>query len=384
MSNKKIKVKEARFTLEPDGFSIHTFELSRQLTKREYHAVKDTLYRQSEYDDKGLMYKDRNSGKHICTLYSEYGIRIELAHKSHDDTDSCFVRMLVNPRKLIEPGASYLGILPPVKESVSRVAEAFAELFHGTALESDINAYKLRRMDLCANVRCDNGKLFREMVRALRKLPTPPKYERRFYKHKDKKKTNRYNKHYLRFHCGTHELVIYDKTYQMRENGLAVAYEKLPEGVLRFEIHCEREYLRRIEKESGKPGTRELLWQLIQGSEERLISHFSRCFPDASFVRKEELDAFIKTSRYREVTKEAMLELAKRLQRIQSVDKALKEMKKDGYHTDELLDKFAKLKISPIPLRKNFCAKWMPGPVELLKGISDGSIEVEYIKIKYK
>ena len=384
MSVKKVQNKKARFTLEADGFSIHTFELSRQLTKREYRAVKDALYRQSEYDDKGLIYKDRNSGKHICTRYAKYGIRIELAHNSHDDKDSYFVRILLNPRKLIEPGASYLGILPPVKSSVKNVADAFAELFHGTALESDINAYKLRRVDLCANVRCDNGKLFREMVRALRKLPTPPKYERRFYKHKDKKKANRYNKHYLRFHCGTHELVIYDKTYQMRENGLVVAYENLPEGVLRFEVHCEREYLRKLEKKYGKPDTKELLWQLIQESEERIISHFSRCFSDASFMRKEELDAFIKNSRYREATKEAMLELAKRLQRIQSVDKALEKMKKDGYDTDNLLDKFNKLKISPIPLWQNFCAKRLPGPVELLKGMSDGGVKVEYVKVKYK
>ena len=107
MSRKKVKSKKARFTLEADGFSIHTFELSRQLTKREYHVVKDALYRQSEYDDKGLMYKDRNSGKHICTRYAEYGVRIELEHNSYDNADACFIRMLVNPRKLIDPAMSF-------------------------------------------------------------------------------------------------------------------------------------------------------------------------------------------------------------------------------------------------------------------------------------
>ena len=170
----------------------------------------------------------------------------------------------------------------------------------------------------------------------------------------------------------------------MRENGLVVAYEKLPEGVLRFEVHCEREYLRGLEKKSGEPDTKKLLWQLIQGSEERLISHFSRCFPDTSFAQKEELDAVIKTSRYREATKEAMLELVKSLQRTQSIDKALEKMKNDGYNTDDLLAKFAKLKICPIPLWQNFCAKRLPGPVELLKGMSDGGIAVEYIEVKYK
>ena len=62
-------------------------------------------------------------------------------------------------------------------------------------------------------------------MRVLRKLPTPPKYTREKYKHKDKKKANRYNKHYIRFHCGTHELIIYDKTYQMQDNNLVISYE---------------------------------------------------------------------------------------------------------------------------------------------------------------
>ncbi len=79
-----------------------------------------------------------------------------------------------------------------------------------------------------------------------------------------------------------------------------------------------------------------------------------------------------------------MLELASQFQRTQSVDKALQKMKKQKYDTAGLLDKFTKLGVSPIPLRKNFCAESLPGPVELLKGISDGDITVEYVKTKYK
>lgn len=79
-----------------------------------------------------------------------------------------------------------------------------------------------------------------------------------------------------------------------------------------------------------------------------------------------------------------MRELVKRLQRIQSVDKALDKMQKAGYDTDGLLDRFAKLGVSPIPLWKNFCAQSLPGPVELLKHISNGKMSVEYLKVKYK
>ena len=59
-------------------------------------------------------------------------------------------------------------------------------------------------------------------------------------------------------------------------------------------------------------------------------------------------------------------------------------MKEAGYNTDNLPDKFDELGIAPIPLWKNFQAKRLPGPVELLKSVSEGGVAVEYMKIKYK
>lgn len=383
MSKKKTQTKKATFTLEPDGFSIHTFELSRRMTHREYHSMKDKLYRKQEQSAKrGWLYRD-DYGNHICTLYAEHGIRsITLEHNQKAET--YFVRIVVNPRKLIEPDCSYIGILPPEESSVHKLKKKFKKLFAGTVFDNDLNSYQLTRLDLCTNIRCDNKKLFRELVRVLRKLPTPPKYERKKYKHKDKKKANRYNKHYLRFHCGTHELVIYDKTYQMRNNDLVVGYENLPEGVLRFEVHCERAYLWEVEKKSGVTTTDALLWLLIQKSEERITSHFARCFSDVRFAQTEELEQLIKQSVFKKESKDVMLQLVTRLQRTQSVDKALEKLEKDGYDTSGVLDRFDKLGVSPIPLRKNFCAKELPGPVELLRGVSGGEITVDYLKVKYK
>ncbi len=218
----------------------------------------------------------------------------------------------------------------------------------------------------------------------LRKLPTPPKYKRKFYKDKDKKKANRYNKHYLRFVRGTHELVIYDKTYQLKENGLVIGYENLPEGVLRFEVHCSRAYIKCIEKKYDTSDTSQTLWTLIQESKDRIIDHFSRCFPDTEFVQMEELERRIKESGFKKENKNMMLELASQLQRVQSVDKAMKKVEKLGYDVSQLLDKFSKLGISPIPLWKNFCAKSLPGPTELLRSVAEGNIKIEYTKVKYK
>ena len=61
----------------------------------------------------------------------------------------------------------------------------------------------------------------------MRKLPTPPKYERYYYKGSDRKAANRYNKHHITFKHESRELVVYDKTYQIVENGLQLDEEKL-------------------------------------------------------------------------------------------------------------------------------------------------------------
>ena len=383
MSKKVIKHKTAKFTLEPDGFSIHTIELSMELTYRDFYEIKDHLYRQQENEKGGWIYPD-DWGNHICTYYKDYGIRITLDHNRSDSVETYYVRMVVNPRKLIDPGASYIGILPPEKSSVKKLEKTFAKVFQDTVFENDINAYQLTRVDLCTNIRCNSNRLFRELVRVLRKVPDSPKYERRFYKHKDKKKANRYNKHYLRFHCRTKELVIYDKTYHVRNGELIVGYENLPEGVLRFEIHCERDYIRKLERQFGTDASVDLLWYLIQASERLIIDHFGRCFSDARFLQMDDLIEAITKSAFKQKNKETMLELAARLKRTQSVDKALEKMEKAGYSTDGLLDRFDALGISPIPLRKNFCAKKLPGPVELLRAVSSEEITVEYIEVKYK
>ena len=375
--------KTAVFELETDRFSSHTFELSMRLTKHEYHHIKDTLYRSQEGKKNVVIYQERK-GRHCCMKYGKYGVRICLEHNQGESGfDTYYIRMIINPRVLIEPGCSYLGILPPEESSIGELEKAFKKLFDKTVFDNDINHYYLSRLDLCVNIRCNNNRLFRELVRVLRKLPTPPKYERKIYKHRDKK-TNRYNKHYLRFSCGTHELVIYDKTYQLRDGDLIVDYQGLPEGVLRFEVHCEREYIRKVEKELNSESSTKVLWSMVQESAGRIIDHFSRCFPDTKFVQMERLEKKIKQSGFKKENKSAMLELASRLQRTQSVDKALQKMEKQGYSTAGLLDKFAKLGISPIPLRKNFCAESLPGPVELLKRILTGNIAVEYVKVKYK
>ena len=93
MSKKIVKHKTARFALEPDGFSIHTFELSRKLKPTEYYAMKDQLYRQQEQSDgKPWIHKD-SYGNHICQLYTDYGIN-SIRLEYNQSADTYYLRMV--------------------------------------------------------------------------------------------------------------------------------------------------------------------------------------------------------------------------------------------------------------------------------------------------
>lgn len=378
----KIVTRKARFELEADGFSIHTFEISRKLTKSEWNYCKGKLYDQNKISSKGCIYKE-SKGVHRVSQYEKYGLRITLEH-AHDQEDSrgYYVRMVVNPRKVIDPDASYIGIFPPERSSITELQAAFHALLKSSAFNDQLDDYYLSRVDLCVNMRCDHKKIFREVVRVLRKLPTPPKYKRVSRKEKDKKKANKYNKHYIKFQCGTHSLVIYDKTYQATEQGLRVDYEDLPEGVLRFEVQYQRSLLRGLEKKLNADNPSELLWYLMQKSEKRICKHFEQCFADVQFCQIEEIEKRIVGSKYEDGTKQIMLELTHRMQRKQSVDQVLEEMRSEGFFVEDLLRKVHKLGFSPIPLWKNFCAQQIPGPVSLLRMISEGEVVIPYQKMK--
>ena len=73
----KIVTKKARFELEADGFSIHTFEISRKLTKSEWNYCKGKLYDQNQVSSKSCVYKE-SKGVYRVSQYEQNGLRISL------------------------------------------------------------------------------------------------------------------------------------------------------------------------------------------------------------------------------------------------------------------------------------------------------------------
>lgn len=373
-----MKKNAGTFRIEPNGFSIHTFELSKKVTNNDYKRMRDRLYCQRP---KGEIYRDRawqgEGERHRCRWFQQNGLRISLEKDVHGHISTCYLRVAVNPRKLIDPNSSYLGILPPTEESVQDVSKMFFVVLKDSGLPCVLDAYQLSRVDLCVNIRCDSTALFKELLRVTRKLPTPPKYERAEFKSEDRRAANKYNKHHVTLKHKTHELVIYDKTYQIMENGLLLDEEKLPKGVLRFEVHEQRERISKVEKELGTSSVTSLLCHYI-GQSERIITRcFGRAYPDKKFMQPDQLRSLIYAEADTAVG-DGMARLAEVMVRVKTLKKGVKKIGKEGYDAKAVLAQFARLGVSPVPLRKNFCAESMPGVSILLERIAHRNVQIWY------
>lgn len=80
--------------------------------------------------------------------------------------------------------------------------------------------------------------------------------------------------------------------------------------------------------------------------------------------------------------RDAMTRLVEILVHTQSVKKAMKKLENEGFQTAGLLQQFQKLGVSPVPLRKKFCVRSLPGPASLLKKMSEGAVRVCYTREK--
>ena len=373
-----MKKKSGMFKLEPDKFSIHTFEISKKLTNQDYKKMRDRLYCRCP---RGEMYQDRDwqgEGERFrCRWFQRNGLRISLEKDVHGQISTCYLRVAVNPRKLIDPDSSYLGILPPTEESVQNVSKMFFAMLKDSGLPCALDAYQLSRVDLCVNIQCDSTALFKELLRVTRKLPAPPKYERAVFKSEDKRAANKYNKHHITLKHKTRELVVYDKTYQIVENGLLLDEEKLPKGVLRFEVHELRERISKAEKKLGTGSVASLLRHYVAQSEKVVTRCFGRAYPDEKFMQPDRLISLIYTEADTEL-RDGMVWIVKTMVRVKTLEKGIKKIEKEGYDTEAVLAQFVRLGVSPVPLRKNFCAESMMGVSVLLERIAHRSVRVWY------
>ena len=352
--------KKKQAMLTADGYSIHTIEMKVHMTCSEWMNAVHTAF--SRASQTGTQTYEIARGTYCCTSASKDGVRLYLTKYDREGNVRPQVKAVINPRRLIDPQSSYLGILPTDEKSMQCVHDRFADLMRWFELPEFMEDWTLSRADLCVNLICPKSKIARELIRTARKWPAPPKYKRLYLE----------NKHKIHFRTGTVDLVLYDKTYQMGQEGLLVQEEKLPDGVLRIEVQYRREYVRRQAK---KFGTQDDAWatlrHLTMQSKTLMLRHIERCFPAGDFCKPMLLAEKIETSDLPSEMKARMVILTEALRKRPTVDHAVEAMKLTRKEAKEVLAAFEKIGLSPIPLRKGFYRDQMLSIPHILHQIED-------------
>ena len=349
--------KKLEITLTSDGFSIHTFELWRNIKRKEMRSIIARLYSTANDGAPQIYPARKRKGILFCNQFSEHGIRMILHAGEGMDNG---VHLIINPRKLLDPASGYLGIMPRDRESFQLLGENFTDIMRKLCLPEFFDDWNLTTLDFCVNLACSTNKLPREFIRTAQKTLPPNKYVvQRFNSNKlPQKKINQINKHYYKLQNDSIAITIYDKTYQMRAESLLVAYEKLPQGVLRAEVRYRSRYIKRAAKKYDLKGTSDIIFGLATHSREIMLKHFAACFPRATFRRPNELLCLINASEFHMETKEKMTYLVESLRRKHTVKAALTDTIQRFNMSEraafELLERFDQIDVSPIPLRKNF------------------------------
>ena len=166
---------------------------------------------------------------------------------------------------------------------------------------------------------------------------------------------------------------------ELTEEGLDLSYEKFPEGVLRYELRMNREYIHTLEKRYKTKDAIEFLQTAVDEAMPLLFTKFYDTFPPDQYWRLEELLKKIWDSPYPEHLKRKMIDIAELTSECSGVDEAFQKLGSSKDERKQLLQKFRELGLSPVPLRKNFSAEWIPAPTYLLYQFAKGEAEIVYI-----
>lgn len=349
--------------LTSDGFSFHTIELRWNPTDT---AFADAFDRLRQCSCGGEFYPAKENGGVFawrCNVFSRNGVQVFLT-RGHQN----MISLTVNHRKLIEPDASYLGIVPPYQDTLEEIRDNFTLVMRKVGLPEDMNAWKLHRLDLCVNICWNRKNAAAELIRLLR-LDEP--LSSIFVKESELKR------HAVRWSNDRVELAAYDKLLQMRREGLTKG-EKLPKRVLRVELHCGRAWIRDFIKKEHLETTVGAIQALSQNSRKLILKYAQKCMYSGMYRKlKAQLEIIDEADGMKK-------EIRKRLKGIlktansSSLKEARKGLTKEQWET--CLGHFRRLGVHPLPLREKYPVKQLPSLLMILNELDEGRDSVSIKK----
>jgi|GEM_PF-3818457 len=348
-----------KFQIAEEGFSFHTFELTKLITYEEYRLIKNAFYLLSEqryrvYNDKYCM---------VCEKYKRMGIVIRLYENPGKPPH---LQLRVNPR-LTCGQYDYIGIFPCTKENIKTVKGTVDEVLASIGANYKFNDMTVSRIDLCTNVEMEP--IFCEpYMRVIRKCRMPYSFWRTSFT-KGESNYKEKNKHSFRASNQDTVFTIYDKVYQLQERKLLEPDSQMQHRLIRFEVSLNRAAVIRVNREYFQcpfNDNSDLLWAFGLLSRKIIQTYVYRFFPEGSYAPYEKVQSAVQKLDVSNKIRKRMLYLLRKASDCSYLSRAVRDMESEffisGYKTDKVFQCFENLHYNPVTT----LGETLPGIRELL------------------
>lgn len=358
--------------LTSEGFSYHTFELKYNPSRSAFRKILHHLRNISNHNQFYPIYQcgSQQCGIrcYFCGVLLKSGIRIYLTETDHRNV----VKLIVNPRKVIDPWSSYLGTMPPDSQSLEQLEFGFTDCMRKVHLPEFLDNWKLSRIDLCVNLQWNKKKGPCTLIRMLGEEPVPAGYRRKQYPDQSGQDAKLQPEHILALGNKSVTLVVYDKIFQIVRENLALPHEELPKGVLRVELQCHKPFLRDYKESHHLSGTCEFLSALARDSRELICQYVQKLYFGGTYYKRSELERSLEHAPgLQNKCRKAMLSLSQALQIADTMEDIPELTGLSEKQLRTCLRHFEELGIHPIPLQDSCSFDRMPSLPDLLQELAE-------------
>lgn len=343
------------------NYSIHTFTIRKKLLGGSYDLIKLGLDKLSDdkYPEKACKKKKNMTLTHYFDIARHYGFNdINIAKIRSPKQEKCqyYLDIKVNPWKLFHK-ETYPFLYIATKEDLIKSLKLIESLLVDIELsESLIHDFYLKRVDFCTNIDLGSSERTDEYMKLLRKGAYPYKFKR-LEEYSEVQKRWIPTKNSFTVVSKNIQFAVYDKYKQLKEEAHKYTFEEIEsaKGKIRIELRLERDVVNRKEKKYDLDDAFDFVSFASKIASEDIPRYVKMVYGSGKFVTYKEATSIIQNAKYRDTTKELLMEILHMVKKTHSLQEFKENTTKKEY--SKCMRLFNDLGISPITLDKRANSK---------------------------
>jgi len=339
--------------------NYHTFETSYQLTSNEMNVISKILRNAG-----GKFYDDKNEfvPTKVYEGIRKKGIIITLRTYCNDDYKYYFLQYRINPRRVMEHN-NYIGLFNS-KDTDIMLDKADKYLHSVNTNMPSVNYCKLNRIDFCCNIELSSQKEIYDYIKILQRGYYPNKYSPETYYDKTAKRYKFAKETFTGTYKDILSVTYYNKYKQLKENPYCQNTEDA-KNILRAEIQCGKKKVKHLINKFGCTSIKTFLNNSDRIGEYVFSQYANKFYGSGDFYKLDEIYNIIDNSEFKQKSKRVMKNVVKLSANHSSLDKAFKELKMSRNDIKKVMNKFNKIKISPVVIPRRFKFDMFINPLTL-------------------